>query len=85
MDSDELSKYTLLTLNASKNIPDIIPSVHRVLPWDTFLPLLDEKNLLKTGSNPRTPGFIAKHPTTALSYGVKLIIYIENCVFYPST
>ena len=31
-----------------------------------FLPLLDENNLPKTGSELRTPGFTAKHTTTEL-------------------
>ena len=39
------------------NIPDVFPSVHRALPRGPFLPLIDEKNLPKTGSESRTPGF----------------------------
>ena len=49
-----------------KNIPNIIPRVHRVHPWGPFLPLLDEKKLPKTGSKPKTPGFTAKHTTSDL-------------------
>ena len=69
------AQYLKITLNALKNIPDIIPSVHRVLPWGPFLPLLDEKKLPKTGSEPR---FTAKHTTTELwcqAYNK------ENCVY----
>ena len=73
------AQYLKITLNALKNIPDIIPSVHRVLPWGPFLPLLDEKKLPKTGSEPRTPGFTAKHTTTDL-WSQAYDIYRKFCV-----
>ena len=73
------AQYLKITLNALKNIPDIIPSVHRVLPRGPFLPLLDEKKLPKTGSEPRTPGFTAKHTTTDL-WSQAYNMYRKFCV-----
>ena len=60
------AQYLKISLNVLKNIHDIIPSVHRVLPRGPFLPLLDEIFLPKTGSKTRTPGFTDKHTTTDL-------------------
>ena len=77
------AQYLKISLNVLKNIHDIIPSVHRVLPRGPFLPLLDQIFCPKQDPN---PGSLDSQPSTLpLIYGVKLIMCIENCVLYLAT